>query len=146
MKMKEITTLMYAAGAVCLEWLAGALGGWDVYLVALIAAMVLDYLSGVLLAAFWHKSTKTETGRLESKAGWKGLVRKIMTLAFVGVGYVLDLVSGLGYVRKLVILGFFLNELLSLIENAGLMGLKLPAILLDTIEILSQKAEKKVTK
>ncbi len=141
MKPKDFLAGAYAALGLCIESLARCLGGWDVYLGVLTVAMALDYLSGVLLAALWHKSPKTPTGGLESRAGWKGLCRKGMTAAFVGVGYGLDLVSGLGYVRKLVILGFLMNELLSLMENAGLMGMELPGVLAETIELLSRKSE-----
>ena len=85
--------------------------------------------------------TKTDTGSLESKAGWKGLCRKCMTLIFVLVAYRLDLVIGTNYIRDAVIIAFIANETISLVENAGLMGLPLPAVITKAIDILQKKTE-----
>lgn len=117
-------------------------GGWDAGLTTLIIFMALDYLSGLVVAGVFKKSTKTETGALESKAGWKGLCRKCMVLAFVLVAYRLDLVIGTNYIRDAVIIAFIANEVISLTENAGLMGLPLPAVITKAIDVLQNKAEK----
>ena len=117
-------------------------GGWDSGLTTLIIFMALDYLSGLVVAGVFKKSTKTETGALESKAGWKGLCRKCMVLAFVLVAYRLDLVIGTNYIRDAVIIAFIANEVISLTENAGLMGLPLPAVITKAIDVLQNKAEK----
>lgn len=117
-------------------------GGWDAGLTTLIIFMALDYLSGLVVAGVFKKSTKTETGALESKAGWKGLCRKCMVLAFVLVAYRLDLVIGTNYIRDAVIIAFITNEVISLTENAGLMGLPLPAVITKAIDVLQNKAEK----
>mgnify|MGYP002239472856 CR=1 FL=1 len=81
---------------------------------------------------------KTDTGSLESKAGWKGLCRKCMTLVFVLVAYRLDLVIGTNYIRDAVIIAFIANETISLVENAGLMGLPLPEVISKAIDILQK--------
>ena len=121
--------------------IATLFGGWDTGLVSLLIFMGLDYVSGLVVAGVFHKSNKTDTGSLESKAGWKGLCRKCMTLVFVLVAYRLDLVIGTNYIRDAVIIAFMANELISLVENAGLMGIPLPAVITKAIDILQKKSE-----
>lgn len=121
--------------------IAALFGGWDTGLVSLLIFMALDYASGLVVAGVFHKSNKTDTGSLESKAGWKGLCRKCMTLVFVLVAYRLDLVIGTNYIRDAVIIAFLANELISLVENAGLMGIPLPAVITKAIDILQKKSE-----
>ena len=106
--------------------IAAAFGGWDQALVTLVIFMVIDYLSGLIVAGIFHNSRKTENGALESRAGWKGLCRKGVTLLFVLIAYRLDLALGVNYIRNAVIIGFMANELISITENAGLMGIPLP--------------------
>ena len=63
--------------------IAAAFGGWDQALITLIIFMVIDYISGLAVAGIFHNSKKSENGTLESRAGWKGLCRKCVTLLFV---------------------------------------------------------------
>lgn len=125
--------------------IAGAFGGWDQALVTLVIFMVIDYLSGLIVAGVFHNSTKTESGALESKAGWKGLCRKCVTLLFVLIAYRLDLAIGVDYIRNAVIIGFIANELISIVENAGLMGIPLPAVIQSAIDILTRTSKKERT-
>lgn len=117
------------------------MGGWDTGMVTLITCMAVDYVSGLIVAGVFHNSSKTETGGLESKAGWKGLCRKCMTLLFVMVSYWIDMLIGTNYIRDAVIIGFVANEVISIVENAGLMGIPLPAAVTKMIDILTKKAE-----
>lgn len=121
--------------------IAAVFGGWDEALVTLIIFMVIDYISGLAVAGIFHKSNKSENGALESRAGWKGLCRKCVTLLFVLIAYRLDLAIGVDYIRNAVIIGFMANELISIVENAGLMGIPLPGVIQNAIEILTQKAQ-----
>lgn len=116
-------------------------GGWDSAMVTLLIFMCVDYLSGIVVAGIFKNSTKSETGGLESRAGWKGLCRKCMTLLFVLVAYRLDLILGTDYIRNAVIIGFIVNETISIIENAGLMGLPIPKPLINAIDILKKKGD-----
>lgn len=122
--------------------IASAFGGWDASLVTLIIFMAADYISGLMVAGVFHNSKKTETGTLESRAGWKGLCRKCMTLLFVLIAYRLDLAIGVSYIRDAVIIGFIANELISIVENAGLMGIPLPAVIQNAIDILTKESGK----
>lgn len=123
-------------------FIASLFGGWSTGLVTLLIFMSIDYLSGLIVAGVFHNSPKTGTGTLESRAGWKGLCRKCMTLLFVLIAYRLDLELSTNYIRDAVIIGFMANELISITENAGLMGIPLPDIITKSIDVLTKKADK----
>ncbi len=123
--------------------IAGAFGGWDAGMVTLLIFMAADYISGLVVAGVFKSSAKSSTGGLESKAGWKGLCRKCMTLVFVLVAFRIDVVIGTSYIRDAVIIAFIANELISLVENAGLMGLPLPGVIVKAIDILQKKSKSK---
>ena len=136
--MKEMicTAIGAVGGAV-----AAAFGGWDSALVTLLIFMAVDYVSGLIVAGIFHKSPKSKNGGLESRAGWKGLCRKAVTLLFVLIAHRLDLVIGVNYIRDAVIIGFIANDLISIVENAGLMGIPLPDAIQNAIDILTKKSE-----
>jgi toxin secretion/phage lysis holin len=120
---------------------AHMLGGWDGAMRLLIGMMAADYLSGVLLAAVWQRSGKSETGALDSKAGFKGLCKKCAVLLLVWVAVLLDKALDASYIRTAVILFFSGNEGLSLLENVGLMGVPYPKFLHRALEALREKGE-----
>ena len=128
------------------SFVASMFGGWTASLTTLIIFMGIDYLSGLIVAGVFHNSPKTDTGALESRAGFKGLIRKFMILLFVLIGYRLDVAVGTTYIRDAVCIAFIANELLSIVENAGLMGIPIPAVITNAIDILKKKenAEKTV--
>lgn len=134
-------TLMTAIGTFG-SAIANLLGGWDMALKTLIILMAIDYLTGWIVAAVFKKSNKSETGGLESKAGWKGLCRKGVTLLMVLIGAQIDNMLKIDYVRYAVIIGYSANEILSATENAGLMGLPIPKVIINAIEILKKNSEK----
>lgn len=115
------------------------LGGWDVPMQALIICMIIDYLSGLAVAGIFHKSKKSENGALNSRSGLKGLCMKCMILfiivAIVQVGKVLNV----DWLRNATIIGFISNEFISIVENAGLMGMRLPKPVFKAIDILNDK-------
>ena len=124
--------------------IAAAFGGWDQALVTLVIFMVIDYLSGLIVAGIFHNSRKTENGALESRAGWKGLCRKAMTLFYVLIAAQLDSLLGIDYARDVVCVGFIANETLSIVENAGLMGIPLPEGIKRAVDVLKTSAESKM--
>ena len=131
-----------AALAALGSWIANALGGWDTAMILLVALMAADYITGVLVAAVWHRSNKSDSGGLDSKAGFKGLLKKGVILLLVWIGVLLDKALGAAYVRTAVILFFVGNEGLSLLENLGLMGVPYPAFLQQTLEALKEDGDK----
>ena len=129
-------------GVIC-SVIAQAYGGWSEGMTALVVFMCIDYITGLLVAGVFHASNKTENGGLESRAGWKGIIRKVTTLAIVLVAAYVDRVMGMTFVRDAVIIGFLANEAISIIENAGLMGLPLPKAVVDMIDLLKIRADEK---
>lgn len=128
-----------AAIAVLGSCIATLFGGWDTSMVTLLIFMAIDYVSGLIVAGVFHSSTKSKDGTLESHAGWKGLCRKFITLVFVLIGHRLDLASGTNYVRDMVCIFFIANELVSIVENAGLMGIPIPTVITESIEVLRDR-------
>ena len=123
--------------------IASLFGGWDSGLITLVIFMAIDYVSGLIVAGVFHKSKKSKTGTLESNAGWRGLAKKCMTLLFVLIAYRLDIMIKTNYIRDAVIIGFIANELISVIENAGLMGIPLPGVITKAVDVLTAKAKGK---
>ena len=117
--------------------IASLFGGWDTALQTLVIFMAIDYITGLVVAGVFHASPKTKTGALERK----GLIRKGETLLIVLVACQLDAVIGGSFVRDAAIIGFSANEAISIVENAGLMGLPIPAAITKAIDILKQRAE-----
>lgn len=121
--------------------IASAFGGWSAALTTLLIFMGIDYVSGLVVAGVFHTSPKSESGALESLEGWKGLIRKCATLLAVLIGARLDLLLGVVYIRDAMVIAFCVNEMLSIIENMGLMGIRMPAIVTNAIEMLKTKSE-----
>ena len=122
-------------------FIASLYGGWTDGMTTLLMFMAIDYIMGLLVAGIWHKSKKTEDGRLESRAGWKGLVRKGVTMLIVLVAARLDMTIGTTVIRDTAVIGFVANEGISIIENAGQMGVPLPAVIVNALEVLKNQAE-----
>lgn len=114
-------------------------GGWSTGLITLIVLMSLDYISGLMVAGVFHKSKKTESGALESNTCFKGLCKKGMMLLIVLVAYRLDLTVGSSYIRDAVIIAFIVNETISILENAKLMGIPIPEVIDRALDILKNK-------
>ena len=121
--------------------IATAFGGWDAGMVTLVIFMAIDYITGIVVAGVFKKSQKTDHGALESRAGWKGLCRKGVTLLIVLVANRLDVVIGSSFIRDAVVIAFIANETISIVETAGLMGVPIPNIIIKSIEILKRKAD-----
>lgn len=122
--------------------IAALLGGWDMELKTLCIFMAIDYVSGLIVAGAFKASTKSESGALESRAGLKGLLRKMAMLCAVLMACYLDRVAGTDFVRDATCMGFIANEALSIIENMGLMGVPIPEVIVNAIDVLKSKEKK----
>lgn len=145
MFMKE--TFCLIAGVVG-GFIAALLGGWDSALATLVVFMGIDFVTG-LVTAVMGKSKHSRSGALNSKAGWIGLAKKFCILLMVAVGVRIDILLGTTYIRDTVCISFCLNELLSIIENATLMGIPFPPVIKKAIDVLQTKvgrAEEKIEK
>lgn len=128
-------TICAAAGIVG-ALVASFLGGWDTALQTLVVFMAIDYATGIIVAAVFKASSKSENGGLDSGVGLKGLLRKLAMLCGVTMAYYLDKVAGTDFVRDATCLAFVCNEGLSIIENFGLMGVPIPAPIRNAIDVL----------
>ena len=117
-------------------WLGYFLGGCDVLLIALVMFVVMDYISGVMCAI----ADKT----LSSEVGFKGICRKVLIFVLVGIANILDVqVIGTGSVLRTAVIFFYIsNEGISLLENAGYLGLPIPEKIKTVLEQLHDRAER----
>lgn len=132
-----LLTIIGAIGA----FISSLFGGWDAALTTLVIFMGIDYLTGLIVAGVFKKSGKSKNGSLESRAGWKGLCKKGMTLLIVLVAVRLDMAIGTAIVKDAVVIAYIANETISIIENAGLMGLPIPNVITKAIDVLKNKTE-----
>jgi toxin secretion/phage lysis holin len=132
-----VTSAIGAVGG----FISAAFGGWTSAMTTLLIFMAIDYITGVLVAGVFKKSKKTRNGALESRAGFKGLCRKGVMLLIVLVACRLDIELNTTYIRDAVCIAFIANETISIIENAGLMGVPIPKAITKAIELLKSKNE-----
>ena len=134
--MKEFWATIQLVPAAIGGWLGWFLGGCDGLLYALIAFVVVDYITGIMCAVVDKK--------LSSSVGFKGIFKKVLIFTLVGIANVLDVqVIGTGSVLRTAIIFFYIsNEGVSLLENAGHLGLPIPTKLKDVLEQLHDRAEK----
>ena len=131
--MKQIWSYIQLAFAALGGFLGWFLGGVDGFLYALVTFMAIDYITGVMCAI--------ADKNISSEVGFKGICRKVVILALVGIGNILDVyVLGNGSVLRTAVIFFYLsNEGISLLENAGHIGLPIPEKLKDILAQLHNK-------
>ena len=134
----EVATILGLVGS----FVVSLFGGFDIGMYILFGFMAFDWLTGIILAGVFKKSTKTEGGALSSKAGQIGLLRKGLTLAVIIMAHCFDLLIGQGnYFRDGALLAFIVNESVSIFENLGAMNVWIPPIIKKAIEILKDKTD-----
>ena len=116
-------------------------GGWTGAMTTLVILMLVDYVTGLIVAGVFHASPKSSGGALSSAVGFKGICRKFVILLIVVVACRVDLLLDTNIIRDATCIGFCANELLSITENAGLMGIPLPRKLVDAIEVLRGESD-----
>ena len=134
--MKAIWTGMQVGFSTLGGFLGWYLGGLDGFLYALIAFVVVDYITGVMCAVVDKK--------LSSAVGFKGICRKVLIFALVGIGHLLDtqIFGEAGVLRTAIIFFYLSNEGLSMVENAAYLGLPIPVKLRKVLEQLHDRSEK----
>lgn len=139
--VKMRANVLYSLVGVVGGFVAMAFGGWSDALITLIVFMALDYVTGLIVAGIFKKSKKSENGALESRAGFKGLCRKGVALMIVLVAVRLDIIMHTTYIKDAVIIAFVANESISIIENAGLMGIPIPSVIAKAIDVLRKDSD-----
>lgn len=134
--MKEFWNTIQLVFAGIGGWLGYFLGGCDGLLFALLAFVVVDYITGVMCAISNHT--------LSSEVGFKGICRKVLIFLLVGIANILDVeVIGTGSVLRTAVVFFYIsNEGISLLENAGHLGLPIPEKMKVVLEQLHDRSEK----
>ncbi|MDD6279840.1 MAG: phage holin family protein [Oscillospiraceae bacterium] len=118
------------------------IGGFDGTVITLLIFIVIDLVSGITVAAVFRRSPKSESGSLRSSVCFRGLCGKGMILMFVLIGRRLDLSLGTDYIRDGVCIAFASGELLSIIENAGIMGIPMPSVITKAVDLLGKENRK----
>lgn len=133
--MKEFWNMIQAVFTMVGGWLGYFLGGCDGLLFALVVFVAMDYITGVMCAAADQK--------LSSEVGFKGICRKVLIFMMAGIANVLDVqIIGNGSVLRTAVIFFYLsNEGVSLLENAGHLGLPIPSRLKAVLEQLHERSE-----
>ena len=134
--MKEFWNLCQFLFTAAGGWLGYFLGGCDGLLIALVIFAVADYITGVMCAVADKK--------LSSEVGFKGICRKVIIFMLVGIAHIIDVnVIATGSVLRTAVIFFYLsNEGVSLLENAGHLGLPIPEKLKIVLEQLHDRSEK----
>lgn len=134
--MKEIWNWTQAAIAAAGGGLGYFLGGWDGFLYALLAFVVIDYVTGLMCAVLDKK--------LSSEVGFRGIFKKVLIFSLVAIGNIVDQsVIGDGSVIRTAVIFFYLsNEGVSILENAAHIGLPVPQKLKDILEQLHNRSDK----
>lgn len=116
------------------------IGGWDLALETLAIVMALDYVTGLIVAGVFHKSPKSEGGALDSKAAFKGLVKKALIIIIVVAFHQADKLTGKSFFRDGACWAFFIAELISVVENVGLVY-PLPTFIMKALDWFRDKGE-----
>ena len=137
MKKDIVVSIIGIAGS----GLAHMFGGWSAGIGTLLIMMCLDWITGLMVAGIFKTSDKTKNGGLNSSIGLRGICKKAMMMILVIVAHRFDITIGTNYIRDAVVIALIVNESISLIENAGLMGIRIPPVLRKAIDILKEKSE-----
>ena len=138
--MRDIWTFLQMTFAAIGGWLGWFLGGYDGFLYALIAFVVIDYLLGVMCAILEK--------HLSSDVGARGIFKKVVIFSLVGVAHIIDqnIIGDCSAIRTAVIFFYLSNEGISIIENATRLGLPIPKKLVDVLEQLKSGGDKDGTR
>lgn len=136
-ELTQLTAFVGVAGGA----FSAAIGGMDVVAKALVICMCIDWVLGMVDSLIFKASPKTETGGYNSAIGFKGLVKKGIILIMIVVGNLMDNTLGTTFIRDGVAIAYLANELASIIENVGVMGIHVPAPLSTALDLLKKKGE-----
>ena len=138
MKVKQVISLVIGA---LTTGLLKVIGEPTQDLKILLLLMIIDLIVGFIISAVWHKSSKTKSGKVSSKVMFKGIVKKILTLVLVVVAYQIDILLGYDVIRHVAIIAFIVQEIISIIENITITGIKAPDIITKALDILERSVK-----
>ena len=121
--INHVKAAIVASSSVVGIFFSQLFGEWNTSLFALVVLMTIDFITGLAVAGIFQKSTKTFSGGLSSRVCAMGIAKKVGTLLLVAVAYQADILLSVDYLRTAVIWALCASEILSIIENAGAMGI-----------------------
>ena len=142
MKVKQVISLVIGA---LTTGLLKVIGEPTQDLKILLLLMVIDLIVGFTVSAVWHKSSKTKSGKVSSKVMFKGIVKKILTLVLVVVAYQIDILLGYNVIRHVAIIAFIVQEIISIIENIAITGIKAPDIITKALDVLERSVKDEIS-
>ena len=142
MKVKQVISLVIGA---LTTGLLKVIGEPTQDLKILLLLMVIDLIVGFTVSAVWHKSSKTKSGKVSSKVMFKGIVKKILTLVLVVVAYQIDILLGYDVIRHIAIIAFIVQEIISIIENIAITGIKSPEIITKALDVLERSVKDEIS-
>ena len=116
-------------------------GGWAVVMMIFVALMIVDYVTGFTLAAVFKKSQKTLTGGLSSKIGIAGVFKKVFMFGACWIAAQLDNMFNTHLFLAAIASPFLVNEIVSIMENLGLMGVKIPVAISNALDVLKTQSK-----
>lgn len=135
-EVKNIFCVTLGATGGLMSWMFGAWSG-DMTLLAVL--MAVDFIMGLCVAGIFKSSEKSEKGAIDSRVAWRGLCKKVITWLIVLCAHRIDVALGISYIKTAAVVGFIANEAISVVENAGLMGIKLPKGLKEAFDVLIKR-------
>ena len=138
MKVKQVISLVIGA---LTTGVLKVIGEPTQDLKILLLLMVIDLIVGFTVSAVWHKSSKTKSGKVSSKVMFKGIVKKILTLVLVVVAYQIDILLCYNVIRHITIIAFIVQEIISIIENIAITGIKTPDIITKALDVLERSVK-----
>lgn len=135
-EVKNIFCVTLGAAGGLMSWMFGAWSG-DMTLLAVL--MAVDFIMGLCVAGIFKSSEKSEKGAIDSRVAWRGLCKKVITWLIVLCAHRIDVALGISYIKTAAVVGFIANEAISVVENAGLMGIKLPKGVKEAFDVLIKR-------
>lgn len=135
-EVKSIICVGIGAAGGVLSWMFGA---WSGEMTLLLSLMAVDFIMGLCVAGIFKNSGKSKKGAIDSRVAWRGLIKKAITWLIVLCTHRIDVALGISYVKTAAVVGFTANEAISIVENAGLMGIKLPKGVQEAFDVLIRR-------
>lgn len=135
-EVKNIFCVTLGAAGGLISWMFGA---WSGEMTLLAVLMAVDFIMGLCVAGIFKSSEKSEKGAIDSRVAWRGLCKKVITWLIVLCAHRIDVALGISYIKTAAVVGFIANEAISVVENAGLMGIKLPKGVKEAFDVLIKR-------
>lgn len=132
----------FFSSSVALAWsffIKSLFGTMNNELKTLLLFILIDLITGLIVAGVFKKSQKTFTGALKSSEMTKGICKKIGIILLVIIAHYIDITLNISYIMYVTEVALIIEEMISIIENIGLMGVPIPSVITNSIDLLNKK-------